>query len=125
MDLEKGDTDIISIHNGLQNKTVLCMNFDRKNNLWLGLDNGIDCIRLSSPVYSLYGSKPVIGSGYSSCRYGDKLYLGTNQGLYRTVLPEGRSKEAAMEFCLRRAARFGRSCVTTTSCFVLRTMGFM
>lgn len=98
LDLEKGDTDIISIHNGLQNKTVLCMNFDRKNNLWLGLDNGIDCIRLSSPVYSLYGSKPVIGSGYSSCRYGDKLYLGTNQGLYRTVLPEGRSKEAAMEF---------------------------
>lgn len=53
LDLEKGDTDIISIHNGLQNKTVLCMNFDRKNNLWLGLDNGIDCIRLSSPVYSL------------------------------------------------------------------------
>ena len=98
LDLEKGDTDIISIHNGLQNKTVLCMNFDRKNNLWLGLDNGIDCIRLSSPVYSLYGSKPVIGSGYSSCRYGDKLYLGTNQGLYRTVLPEGRSKEAAVEF---------------------------
>lgn len=98
LNLEKDETDIISIHNGLQNKTVLCMNFDMEDNLWLGLDNGIDCIHLNSPVFSLYGSKPVIGSGYSSCQYGDKLYLGTNQGLYRTVLPEGQSKEAPMDF---------------------------
>ena len=98
LDLEKNETYVISINNGLQNKTVLCMNFDAENNLWLGLDNGIDCILLDSPVCSLYGGKPLIGSGYSSCQYGNKQYLGTNQGIYCTVLPEEQSKEIPMEF---------------------------
>lgn len=61
--------NVISINSGLQNKTVLSMSFDALNNLWLGLDNGIDCVHLSSPVSSLYGNKPVIGSGYSSIVY--------------------------------------------------------
>lgn len=98
LDLEKNETYVISINSGLQNKTVLCMNFDAENNLWLGLDNGIDCILLDSPVCSLYGGKPLIGSGYSSCQYGNKQYLGTNQGIYCTVLPEEQSKEIPMEF---------------------------
>lgn len=98
LDLEKGDMNVISINNGLQNKTILSMFFDAQSNLWLGLDNGIDCVHLSSSVFSLYGNKPVIGSGYSSCIYQDKLYLGTNQGLYTTLPPDGLNKEIPMDF---------------------------
>ena len=53
LDLEKDEMNVISINSGLQNKTVLSMSFDAQNNLWLGLDNGIDCVHLSSPVSSL------------------------------------------------------------------------
>lgn len=80
--LAQDRTEHLSTGNGLQNNTVLSMAFDADSNLWLGLDNGIDCIRLNSPVFSLYGNKPVLGSGYASCVYRGKLYLGTNQGLY-------------------------------------------
>ena len=98
LDLETGDMNVISINNGLQNKTVLSMFFDAQYNLWLGLDNGIDCVHLNSSVYSLYGSKPVIGSGYSSSVYQDKLYLGTNQGLYITLPLDNLHKEIPMNF---------------------------
>ncbi len=72
----------VSIDNGLQNKTVLSLAFDRSRNLWLGLDNGIDCIHLDSPLYFLFSRKSAIGSGYAACYFRNKLYLGTNQGLY-------------------------------------------
>lgn len=78
--IEKISTD----NGGLQNKTILSAAFDRDENLWLGLDNGIDYVRLRSTAFPLFGNKPVIGSGYSSCVYQNKLYLGTNQGLYST-----------------------------------------
>ena len=84
--LSQNRTEHLSTGNGLQNNTVLSMAFDDNSNLWLGLDNGIDCIRLNSPVFSLYGNKPVLGSGYASCVYQGKLYLGTNQGLYAADL---------------------------------------
>lgn len=40
--------------NGLQNNTVLSISFDKRNNLWLGLDNGIDYISLDTPFTNLY-----------------------------------------------------------------------
>lgn len=81
---DTGETEHISTHNGLQNKTILSLFFDREDNLWLGLDNGIDCIHLHSPVFQ---NSMAIGSGYASCLYRDKLYLGTNQGLFVTDYP--------------------------------------
>lgn len=81
IDLNTKETKYISIENGLQNKTVLRLFFDQRNNLWVALDNGIDCIHLDSPVYSLSQSG-IIGTGYSACFKGNTLYLGTNQGLY-------------------------------------------
>lgn len=98
LDMEKNEMNVISINSGLQNKTVLSMAFDAQENLWLGLDNGIDHIHLNSRVSSLYGNKPVIGSGYVSCLYQDKLYLGTNQGLYCTVPPVDLNQTVPMDF---------------------------
>lgn len=97
-DLSTGLLEQISIDNGLQNKTILSMSFDRSNNLWLGLDNGIDCVHLGSPLYSLYGGVALIGSGYASCCYNGRLYLGTNQGLYCTDLPKNINIPVDMQF---------------------------
>lgn len=84
LNLTTGATEHISTDNGLQNKTILSMSFDREGNLWLGLDNGIDCIHLRSP---LLHSGLALGSGYASCLYQGKLYLGTNQGIFVSDYP--------------------------------------
>jgi len=71
-----------NINTGLQNNTILSISFDRLNNLWLGLDKGIDYVIINSPINDLVGNSKLIGAGYTSLVYNDKLYLGTNQGLY-------------------------------------------
>ncbi|HQU59334.1 MAG TPA: triple tyrosine motif-containing protein, partial [Saprospiraceae bacterium] len=69
---------------GLQNNTVLCIYEDLLQNLWLGLDNGLDYVELSAP-FSIIGSKQgVEGTGYASIVHDDNLFLGTNQGLFHT-----------------------------------------
>ena len=66
---------------GIQNNTILSIYSDNDNNLWLGLDNGIDFIKVSSPMSFLY-TKKEIGAGYTSLIFNNILYLGTNQGLF-------------------------------------------
>ena len=77
----------ISTDNGLQNKSILSMKFDKDNNLWLGLDNGIDYISLNSNLFFLNSKLSSIGAGYCSQYYQGKLYLGTNQGVQETNIP--------------------------------------
>ncbi len=68
-------------HKGLQNNTILSLFEDRRNNLWLGLDNGIDYLEISSPItYLNYNFN--IESAYASIIHNGILYVGTNQGLY-------------------------------------------
>ena len=74
---------------GLQNNTVLCIYEDLSQNLWLGLDNGIDYVELGAP-FSIIGSKQgVEGTGYASIVHDDKLFFGTNQGLFYTEWTRG------------------------------------
>ena len=73
----------INADSGLQNNTVLSMMPDKDRNLWLGLDKGIDYIALNSPELSLFSSSLVCGAGYASLPDGDRLLLGTNQGLFQ------------------------------------------
>ncbi|MCA5003541.1 triple tyrosine motif-containing protein [Sphingobacterium bovistauri] len=72
----------INKNNGLQNNTVLSLGIDPQQNLWVGLDNGIDCIQINSPLYYYTDIKGEIGTVYTSALFDNKLYLGTNQGLY-------------------------------------------
>lgn len=72
---------------GLQNNTILSIAFDRQDNLWLGLDKGIDYVLINSPIYDLFGNSQLFGAGYSSLIRNKTLYLGTNQGLYTTTYP--------------------------------------
>jgi len=72
----------ISKSSGLQNNTVLSLFTDDAQNLWAGLDNGIDRIELNSPLSFFFDKTGSFGTVYSSIIHKNKIYLGTNQGLY-------------------------------------------
>lgn len=68
--------------NGLNDNTILSIYEDRDRNIWLGLDSGISVINQESAIKKYNDVKGSIGSVYASAIYKDKLYLGTNQGLF-------------------------------------------
>lgn len=72
----------INKSSGLQNNTVLSLFTDNYENLWAGLDNGVDRVELNSPLYFFFDKGGQLGTVYSSIIYKNKIYLGTNQGLY-------------------------------------------
>lgn len=74
---------------GLQDNTVLSLAFDRRGDLWVGLDNGIDRINLTDPVTKLISPGQRIGAGYAAITHKGKIYLGTNRGLYYCDAPTG------------------------------------
>ncbi len=86
-DIESGQVTFVNGYSGLQNNTVLCAAFDNQQNLWLGLDKGIDYILLNNPVSNIFDSKSMYGSGYTSLIAGKTIFIGTNQGLYKTSYP--------------------------------------
>ena len=67
---------------GLQNNTVLSLYIDSEQNLWAGLDNGIDRIEVNSPLYFYFDKTGKFGTVYASIIFNNKIYLGTNQGLF-------------------------------------------
>ena len=76
----------ISWKEGLQNNTILSMTFDRNDNLWVGLDQGIDYVQLASNKQYFSDEQTNIGAGYAALCVDDgrqtRCYYGTNQGLY-------------------------------------------
>ncbi|RYY38112.1 MAG: transcriptional regulator [Sphingobacteriaceae bacterium] len=72
----------INKSSGLQNNTVLSLYLDNEQNLWAGLDNGIDRIEIISPLYFYFDKSGQFGTVYSSIIHNNKIYLGTNQGLF-------------------------------------------
>lgn len=84
---------------GLQNNTVLSLYTDPKQNLWLGLDNGIDHIEVDSPLYFYFDKSGRFGTVYASIIHDNKIYLGTNQGLfYSEWFPNGVSLFQNLDF---------------------------
>ncbi len=67
---------------GLINNTVLTTFEDFNNDIWLGLDNGINKIDISSSVKTYKDIDGALGTVYASCLFNGNLYLGTNQGLF-------------------------------------------
>lgn len=83
--LKTGQTSYSNNYTGLQNNTILSLMFDEANNIWLGLDQGIAYVLSDVPYKELLGKNSQVGSGYASLVIGNKIYLGTNQGLF--VMP--------------------------------------
>lgn len=83
MDSLGRNVQMISKKIGLQNNTILSLFTDHQN-LWMGLDNGIDRISLHTPISYYADNLGSFGTVYASAFHNDKLYLGTNQGLFYT-----------------------------------------
>lgn len=73
-----------NLDNGLGNNSVLGLTEDSTGNLWVMMDHGISVIHSGLPYSFLmpHAGEPYIGMTYDMYRDGDKLYIGTNQGLY-------------------------------------------
>jgi ligand-binding sensor domain-containing protein/DNA-binding CsgD family transcriptional regulator len=70
---------------GLQNNNVLSIFADKQQNLWLGLDNGIDLIAYNSAIKQIIPMNRD-GSGYSCLVFKNHLYAGTSNGLFTVEL---------------------------------------
>jgi ligand-binding sensor domain-containing protein/DNA-binding CsgD family transcriptional regulator len=83
--------------NGLQNNTILSLHIDNQHNTWVGLDNGIDYLKTSLPI-SFINYYFNIETVYASIVHRDRLYVGTNQGLYTKRMDElGRVSDIKFE----------------------------
>lgn len=67
---------------GLSNNTALSLFEDKDKNLWIGLDNGINCINIASPIKTYLDNTGILGTVYTALHFKDYLYVGTNQGLF-------------------------------------------
>ncbi|MFM7710449.1 MAG: triple tyrosine motif-containing protein [Ferruginibacter sp.] len=74
-----------SVKEGLQNNNVLSVFTDRRGNIWLGLDNGIDCISYNSAIKHIVTDEQK-SSGYTARTFQNTLYIGTSSGLFATTL---------------------------------------
>lgn len=72
----------ITQSSGLSNNTVLSIFEDSSHNIWLGLDNGINCVNNKSAFKIYHDKTDFWGTIYASVLHQNILYLGTNQGLY-------------------------------------------
>ncbi len=77
--------------NGLQNNTVLGISSDIFGNTWLALDSGIDFISENFNNGIEIESIPGIGSIYDAAVFENKIYLGTNRGLFSKSSATGNS----------------------------------
>lgn len=82
-----GQNSYANVHTGLQNNTVLSLFFDNRDNIWLGLDQGISYVLTEAPYKELFGHNNQNGTGYSSIIFDHLLYLATNQGLFYASFP--------------------------------------
>lgn len=87
VDIFTGESQLYNENNGLQNNTVLSLSFDGRGDLWTGLDRGIEKIMLEMPMTTFSNSNLPIGAGYVTEILDNKMYLGTNRGLYAVDYP--------------------------------------
>lgn len=67
---------------GLQNNTILHLFEDRAKNVWAGLDSGIDLLVLNDAEVYFRDNSGELGTLYASIIFQNKLYLGTNHGVF-------------------------------------------
>jgi AraC family transcriptional regulator, chitin signaling transcriptional activator len=66
----------------LSNNTVLSLFHDNVNGLWIGLDDGVNYLQLSSPYTHYASTGGTLGTIYSLLKKDDEMYIGTNHGLF-------------------------------------------
>lgn len=74
--------DHISSDNTLQNNTILALYEDNMNNVWAALDRGISYIRYIDNMSCYTDPRGSTGAVYAGIYYDNKLFIGTNQGVF-------------------------------------------
>lgn len=67
---------------GLMDLTINYIYEDDQDGLWLAMNNGIARVDLLSPFSLVDDRMGLEGSGYAAVKVGQKVYLGTNNGLF-------------------------------------------
>jgi len=80
---------------GLQKNNVRNVFIDRSKNLWLALDEGIDFIAVNSAVKYIQPDKTNPTSSYAIRLFGQRLYIGTSNGLYTSPI-DGTQKDISL-----------------------------
>lgn len=75
-------TNVVNQSKGLSNNTVLNLFEDKDGNVWTALDNGLDCLNMQSYIKEYNDKDGTVGTTYASIVHEEKLYVGTNQGLF-------------------------------------------
>jgi AraC family chitin signaling transcriptional activator len=73
----------INKNKGIQNNTILSLNYSESGRLWLGMDYGISFLDLNSAFTFFYDFSGEFGTGYTAVIKENTFYLGSNQGLYK------------------------------------------
>lgn len=81
-----GATRHFSTENGMQNNNVLSLFIDDQQNLWSGLDEGIDRINYSSPIKVIPPVYKVKLPVYAVYVANNTLFAGTSDGVYANKL---------------------------------------
>jgi len=68
--------------NGLKNNTVLSIFKDREQGIWVGLDQGVNYLEITSPIVQYTNVTGTLGTIYTILKSQNLLYIGTNQGLF-------------------------------------------
>lgn len=73
----------INRKNVLMNNSILSIGLDNEDDLWLGLDNGIAHIEVTSPVSIFYDNSGVLGSVYSVVSIENGYLMASNHGVFK------------------------------------------
>ncbi|MFK8006890.1 MAG: triple tyrosine motif-containing protein [Saprospiraceae bacterium] len=68
--------------NGLLNNNILTLFSDKSQNLWVGLSNGLNYIHTNSPFTRIFPDEELDAVGFVTKIHQNKIYFGTNKGLY-------------------------------------------
>jgi DNA-binding CsgD family transcriptional regulator len=83
--------ETFSKNEGLNSNNVKCIFNDRRNNIWLGLEDGISFLTMNSPV-KLFNPRIFNGAaGYGAAILGNKIFFALANGIYE--MPSAKSDD--------------------------------
>ena len=82
INIETGNFININRSNSLSNNSILNISFDKENDLWLGMDNGICHVEINSPYRIFSDNTGILGSVYSVAENNEGYLLGSNHGVF-------------------------------------------